>query len=211
MVVTLTTRGDKHARLVEAAGAVFAEKGYASTRVADIAERAGVGKGTVYEYFSSKEELLFAVFESINADISTRMNEALTAGDSTKEQLHNLLRLGAEVIAEQVDLQPVILDFWAASRGKGFENTYRNAVVASYTFFRGLVSDFIRDGQRAVRRDGLVLEFEASVDAEALAATVVAAVDGLGIQLYFDRSLDPHRITEALGRMLYENLTSEAR
>ena len=66
-MATAITRGDKRPRLVEAACAVFAEKGYASTRVAEIAERAGVGKGTVYEYFSSKEELLFAVFESINA------------------------------------------------------------------------------------------------------------------------------------------------
>jgi len=187
-----TTRGDKRPRLVEAACAVFVEKGYASTRVAEIAERAGVGKGTVYEYFSSKEELLFAVFESINADISSRMNDALAAGGSSEEKLHNLLRLGAEVISEQVDLQPVILDFWTASRGKDFEETYRCAVVASYTFFRNLVSDFIREEQN-----------------EALAAVVVATVDGLGIQLSFDRSIDPHRITEAFGRLLYESLTTE--
>ena len=201
-MATATTRGDKRSRLVEAACAVFAEKGYASTRVADIAERAEVGKGTVYEYFSSKEELLFAVFESINADISSRMNGALAAGDTTEEQLHNLLRLGAEVISEQVDLQPVILDFWAASRGGDFEEAYRGAVVASYTLFRNLVSDFIREGQNRG-------EFKAAVDAEALAAVVVATVDGLGIQLSFDRSLDPHRITEAFGCLLYQSLTTE--
>lgn len=203
MISTVTTRGDKRPRLVTAACAVFAEKGYASTRVAEIAERAGVGKGTVYEYFSSKEELLFAVFESINADISSRMNESLAAGGSTEEQLHNVLRLGAEVISEQVDLQPVILDFWAASRGKDFEETYRRAVVASYTLFRNLVSDFIREGQSRG-------EFKDTVDAEALAALVVAAVDGLGIQFFFDRSIDPHTITRAFGRLLYESLTTES-
>ena len=203
MISTVTTRGDKRLRLVTAATAVFAEKGYASTRVADIAERAGVGKGTVYEYFSSKEELLFAVFESINADISSRMNDALAAGGSSEEQLHNLLRLGAEVISEQVDLQPVILDFWAASRGKDFEETYRRAVVASYSLFRNLVSDFIREEQHRG-------EFKNSVDAEALAAVVVATVDGIGIQLSFDRSIDPHTITRAFGRLLYESLTTES-
>ena len=202
MISTVTTRGDKRPRLVTAATAVFAEKGYASTRVADIAERAGVGKGTVYEYFSSKEELLFAVFESINADISSRMNDALAAGGSSEEQLHNLLRLGAEVISEQVDLQPVILDFWAASRGKDFEETYRRAVVASYSLFRNLVSDFIREEQN---RGG----FKTSVDAESLAAVVVATVDGLGIQLFFDRSINPNRITEAFASLLYESLTTE--
>ena len=203
MISTENDRGDKRPRLVDAACAVFAEKGYASTRVADIAERAGVGKGTVYEYFSSKEELLFAVFEVTNAEISVRLDEALAEGGSAEEQLLNLLRLGAEVISEQIEMQPVILDFWAASRGKGSEDTYRRAVIASYTFFRKLVADFIRDGQSKG-------EFVASVDADSLAAIIVASVDGLGIQLYFDRSLDPHRITETFGRLLYKSLTSES-
>ena len=204
MISTTNHKGDKRPRLVDAACAVFAEKGYASTRVADIAERAGVGKGTVYEYFSSKEELLFAVFELINAEISLRMDAALAAGGSAEEQLHNLLRLGAEVITEQVEMQPVILDFWAAARGKDFEETYRRAVVASYTHFRNLFANFIRDGQKRG-------EFKPSVDAEALAATVVATVDGLGVQLFFDRSVDPHRINEAFGHLLYESLTTEAK
>ncbi|MEJ2580334.1 MAG: TetR/AcrR family transcriptional regulator [Acidobacteriota bacterium] len=202
MEATVESRYDKRQLLVKAAGSVFAEKGYASTRVADIAERAGVGKGTVYEYFRSKEELLFAVFESINVDISARIDEALASGESTKEQLHDLLRLGAEVVSEQVDLQPVILDFWAASRGRSFEEAYRHAVIDSYTIFRRLVADFIRGGQERG-------EFKASIDPEALAITIVATVDGLGIQFYFDRTIEPHRITETLGDILYQNLATE--
>lgn len=203
MISTTNDKGDKRPRLVDAACSVFAEKGYASTRVADIAERAGVGKGTVYEYFSSKEELLFAVFELIHAEISLRMDDALAAGGSSEDKLHNVLSLGAEVIAEQVEMQPVILDFWAAARGKDFEETYHRAVVASYTHFRNFFANFVRDGQERG-------EFKTSVDAEALAATVVATVDGLGIQLFFDRSLDPHRITRAFGHLLYESLKTES-
>jgi AcrR family transcriptional regulator len=196
-------KGDKRPRLVDAARSIFAEKGYASTRVADIAERAGVGKGTVYEYFSSKEELLFAVFEITNAEISLRMDDALAAGGSSEEKLHNVLRLGAEVIAEQVEMQPVILDFWAAARGKDFEETYHRAVVASYSHFRNLFATFVHEGQERG-------EFKTSIDAEALAATVVATVDGLGVQLFFDRSLDPHRITKAFAQLLYESLKTES-
>jgi AcrR family transcriptional regulator len=200
MVSTLTDRGDKRPRLVEAASVVFAEKGYASTRVADIADRAGVGKGTVYEYFSSKEELLFAVFESINQNIASRMDKALDEGDSAMDQLLNLLQLGAKVVTEQSELQPAILDFWVASRGRDFEEHYRQAVVASYTFFRDSIAVFIRGGQARG-------EFRSEIDAEALATTVVATIDGLGIQFYFDRSIDPHRVTEAFGHLLFDSLT----
>jgi len=203
MATTATDRGEKRPRLVKAAASIFAEKGYATTRVADIAERAGIGKGTIYEYFSSKEALLFAVFESINEDITSRMNAVLDDDEPTQEQLFNLLRLGAEVITEQRELQPVVLDFWAASRGSGFEQSYREAVVASYTQYRKLVAEFIRSGQHDKK-------FRVDVDADALAATVVATVDGLGVQFYFDSSIDPRRITEEFAHLLYESLTTES-
>lgn len=203
MISTTTDRGDKRPRLVAAASAVFAEKGYASTRVADIAEKAGVGKGTVYEYFSSKEELLFAVFESINENITLRMTAVLDDDEPTQEQLFNLLRLGAEVITEQRELQPVILDFWAASRGSDFEAKYQQAVVVSYSHYRDLVANFIRAGQGRG-------EFRTEVDSATLAAMVVATIDGLGIQLSFDPKLDPRRITEEFGHILYEHLTTES-
>ncbi|MCW5597302.1 MAG: TetR/AcrR family transcriptional regulator [Rhodocyclaceae bacterium] len=47
--------------LTDAALALFVEKGYAATRLDEIAAQAGVSKGTLYLYFSSKEELFKAV------------------------------------------------------------------------------------------------------------------------------------------------------
>lgn len=47
--------------LVEAALDLFVEKGFATTRLEDVAQRAGVSKGTMYLYFDSKESLFLAV------------------------------------------------------------------------------------------------------------------------------------------------------
>lgn len=47
--------------LLAAALALFVEKGYAGTRLDDVAARAGVSKGTLYLYFANKEELFKAV------------------------------------------------------------------------------------------------------------------------------------------------------
>jgi TetR/AcrR family transcriptional regulator len=47
--------------LIEAALELFVEKGFAATRVVEVAKRAGVSKGTLFLYFSSKEELFKAV------------------------------------------------------------------------------------------------------------------------------------------------------
>ncbi|MGI9261431.1 MAG: TetR/AcrR family transcriptional regulator [Woeseiaceae bacterium] len=52
---------DRPAEIAEAAMQTFAEKGYAATKVEEVARRAGVSKGLLYLYFKTKEELFKAV------------------------------------------------------------------------------------------------------------------------------------------------------
>ena len=47
--------------IVEAAGQVFLQKGYESTTMQDVMQRLGIAKGTIYHYFSSKNDMLGAV------------------------------------------------------------------------------------------------------------------------------------------------------
>ena len=58
--------------LLDAALALFVEKGFAATRVEEVAARAGVSKGTLFIYFPSKEELFKAV---VRENISGRFTE----------------------------------------------------------------------------------------------------------------------------------------
>jgi len=51
--------------IVAAAFEAFAERGYAETRIDDVAARAGISKGLVYVYFKTKEELLKAVIRTV--------------------------------------------------------------------------------------------------------------------------------------------------
>ncbi len=52
---------DRPREICAAALAVFAEKGFAAAKLDDIAKRAGVSKGTLYLYFTDKEQLFRAV------------------------------------------------------------------------------------------------------------------------------------------------------
>ncbi|MCB1636015.1 MAG: helix-turn-helix transcriptional regulator, partial [Xanthomonadales bacterium] len=58
-------KAERPAQLLEAAFALFLERGFAATRIDDIAERAQVSKGTVYLYYPSKEALLTAAVEEL--------------------------------------------------------------------------------------------------------------------------------------------------
>jgi TetR/AcrR family transcriptional regulator, cholesterol catabolism regulator len=58
-----TLRPDRWNEIVDAAGDVFDEKGYAAARIEDIAARVGLLKGSLYYYIDSKEDLLFAIVD----------------------------------------------------------------------------------------------------------------------------------------------------
>jgi TetR/AcrR family fatty acid metabolism transcriptional regulator len=56
-------------QILDAAAAVFAEKGFHPTTTKDIAKRAGIAEGTIYNYFESKTALLLGVFERMRATV----------------------------------------------------------------------------------------------------------------------------------------------
>ncbi|MGE8206563.1 TetR/AcrR family transcriptional regulator [Heyndrickxia sp. NPDC080065] len=61
--------------MIECAIKLFAEKGYQSTSVQDIVSEYGISKGAFYNYFSSKEELLLAIFQYYYEIIDQRMQK----------------------------------------------------------------------------------------------------------------------------------------
>jgi AcrR family transcriptional regulator len=72
--------------LLASALALFIEQGYASTRLEDIARRAGVSKPTMYLYFNSKEELFRAVVRGSAVPVIAEIETLLAAfeGDSAE-------------------------------------------------------------------------------------------------------------------------------
>jgi len=88
---TLASRNaDKYQRILDAAVAVFAEKGFFTSRIADIADRADVADGTVYLYFKNKEEILRT---AINTAFDGFMNLARTELKKLPDPAERLRRL----------------------------------------------------------------------------------------------------------------------
>jgi AcrR family transcriptional regulator len=75
--------------LLDAALALFVEKGFAATRAEEVAVRAGVSKGTLYLYYPSKEELLKAV---ISHNLSARIAEGAERAAGHQGSASALLR-----------------------------------------------------------------------------------------------------------------------
>ena len=80
---------DRPQEITEAALHAFAEKGYAATRVEEVAKRAGVSKGLLYLYFKTKEELFKAVIRSF---VVPKIDELTAVVDSNELSSEAFLR-----------------------------------------------------------------------------------------------------------------------
>ncbi len=152
---------ERKQQLLDHAAALFAESGYAETRVIDIVKAAGVAKGLFYWYFENKEALFRELVESVRR----RLREEQAAAVDPKADPLTRIRQGVEAsmrfMAEQRRLYSMF-DF-ESSDGR-FTDVLRkgSAVHSSDTAFH------IRDGIRL----GLIRD----EDPELLAYGVVATV-----------------------------------
>ncbi|MGD9239302.1 MAG: TetR/AcrR family transcriptional regulator [Desulfobacterales bacterium] len=175
----------KRNQIIEAAAQVFAKKGYSGAVVADIALQANIGKGTVYEYFKSKEDLFFAVFEwfqkkSENAAAVRISSLGGGATDRLKALNESLMGMWDEI----KDVFVLVMEFWAASSSIQMRQRFKGAFKQLYDDYRQIVSDLIREGIKSG-------EFRSNVKPEPVAAALVGTWDALFLQAWFDDSFDP--------------------
>src|SRR5262245_29407033 len=98
------------AEILDAALACFAERGFAATRMDDVAARAGVTKGTVYLYFQTKEELFKALVRTQLVPNIERL-EQITAQDvPASELIERLLAVWAgHIVPSPVSVLPKLM------------------------------------------------------------------------------------------------------
>jgi len=84
---------EKYDRILDAAAALFARHPFHKVLLSDVARDASVGKGTLYLYFKSKEELYFAVLFRGFSNLVNRLRETLSTSTSDPEaQLSCIVR-----------------------------------------------------------------------------------------------------------------------
>jgi AcrR family transcriptional regulator len=187
-------------QIVDAAAVVFAQKGFFKTIMTDIAVEAGIGKGTLYEYFRSKDDLFFAVFERfMNEASQAAMECGRSAGKSASRRLRDI---GDAVTGSWPEMKPIYsltLEFWSAAASSRHREGFKSAFKEGYRRYRSLVAEVLREGIDAG-------EFRADTDAASVAAVLVGAWDALLLQAWFDDRFDPSTAGRAFIDALLQGL-----
>lgn len=97
---------DRPQEITAAAFEAFAEKGFAGTRVDDVAKRAGVSKGLLYLYFKTKEELFKAVVKSV---VIRRVDQLIENVETTELSAEDFIRGPLLSFLKQVPGSPVAI------------------------------------------------------------------------------------------------------
>ena len=96
MVRVVKKPEERKSEIVATACQLFLSKGYDRTTMKDVMRDLGIAKGTIYHYFSSKEELLEAVIDSVAEDEMVRLKEILKDLEGTAlERLEKLILSGS--------------------------------------------------------------------------------------------------------------------
>ena len=204
-MVVLSRKKEKRVLVIEAAAKVFARRGFSGSLMADIAVEAGIGKGTLYEYFNSKEDLFFAVFEWFVQATEAEAKVSISAlGGSASERLDALSDSLMRSWTQMEDMFSLVMEFWSASASSQMRERFKQAFKNGYSDFRQIVSALIREG---IQRG----EFRPEVDAESVAAALVGTWDALLLQAWFDEGFDPQTTARRFMAVLISGLASRPR
>lgn len=116
--------------ILDAALAVFTEKGFEAARVDEVAARAGLSKGAIYLYFDGKEALLRGLIEREVAPVAERLKAlAGSGGEDPEATLRLLVTTAAQVLGEPGVFAVPKLVLSSAPRFREIADYYRNCVV----------------------------------------------------------------------------------
>src|SRR5205809_417078 len=105
----------RKAQILDIAAKVFAGFGFAATDVQVIADRLGVGKGTVYRYFPTKETLFLAAVERGLNELTAEMDAVLNdPADDPVEQTRRAVRTYLEFFARRPEIAELFVQERAA-------------------------------------------------------------------------------------------------
>ncbi|MCJ1681251.1 TetR/AcrR family transcriptional regulator [Streptomyces sp. APSN-46.1] len=172
-------------KLYEAAVTLIAEQGFSATTVDEIAERAGVAKGTVYYNFASKtdlfEELLRHGVGLLTASLRRAAEETEARGGTRIEALDEMIRAGLVFIDRYPAFtQLYVAELWRTNRA------WQSTLMVVRQEAVAVVETVLREG---VERGELSAEIDVPLTAAALVGMVlVAALDWQAFQS--ERSLD---------------------
>ncbi len=185
-------------QIIETAARLFARNGFHGTSMANLTAATGLTKGAFYHHFESKDDLFFAVVQSVREKWVKAVGERVIQAPNALDQLAILLDSHAHLLCQEPVLCLVITGLTAELEESN--PRYVTALHGVYLGFIDFIEGIIRDGQskQQVRND---------VDARLAALNIVGLLRGIScFGLLADLGLDCEVVIRAARPVLLDGL-----
>jgi AcrR family transcriptional regulator len=193
--VSLEHEQMRRQQILDAALACFSRRGYHSTSMEDIAREAGLSIGALYTYFSSKEDLFFALADVRFQDNMARLRELFgSAGSSVSERLERGLNYFFAALDEEIGPWSHLMLEWLSQSHTMQQAAARERQHCAelHAMFQVLLEEGIARG-----------ECRADLDAEASADLLLALGDGVVMHwIHGGLSSDRERLKKAFKQLV---------
>jgi len=195
----IVDREKKRLHIIGSAFNVLREKGYKDTNMADIAVEAGMGKGTLYEYFGSKEELVSATIETMIRLYQDSIIRQLDATDNPEQKMRRFIRLQKDIFLDEAGIFRLFLEITAGAGSA--------ALLDRVTYLTRAYERLI-DTVEGILKEGMEKGVFKKVDARPTATLLVCIMDGLQLPYSLDEKMvDVKSINKVIEKMVMDYIT----
>jgi len=181
MCPKIVDKKERRHKILLAAMHAAAEKGIKNVKIDEIAKAAHIGKGTIYEYFQSKEEIFGAAIIEFMQQFEDLLAKKMLRAVTPQEKLKAIIYSSIEVSEhEDPELMNLLIDVWAEAIRQ--DNEELNKVFNMkeiYCEYRKIVASIFSDGIKS----GIFRK----IDIETVTSIFLAVLDGLMIQWLIDK------------------------
>lgn len=139
--MAVTERAHRREELIRTAAALFSERGYHGTSMADLADGMGILRGSLYSHINSKEQLLFDIVDQGADRFITRMEDVVACDDPPEEKIRLAIEAHVNTVVEHLEASTVFLNEWRYLRGDRLET-----IKAKRDLYESLVTEIIEEG-----------------------------------------------------------------
>lgn len=129
--------------ILDSATQVFARTGFYKAKAIEIAHKANIAVGTIYNYFKSKDDILIAIFTERIGALNQSLRETLRGMDDPDEKLAAILRSTITLLESDRELAEVVTIELRQS-SKFFSSTAISSVIE----YLDLITEVVREGQQ---------------------------------------------------------------
>jgi AcrR family transcriptional regulator len=154
--------------ILDVAAGLFARFGFRKTSVADIIRDAGVARATVYKYFSTKEEIFYAVIRREMQDMLHRVREEVEKESTTRGRLRAAVLTHNAEIRKKVNVYRLTMEVLSNAIPRG-GNEVEDLACEALKIYEWVLSEGVRSGEIVVD------------DIETTSWTIMLAFEGIFI------------------------------